>query len=209
MKKETIVNAITAVVFLVVGFLTGYMYQAHQQSSPQISAVAPGVPSGGMGQAAAGGSSAQALPPGHPPLDISATVKTLEDLATQNPQDPQPALDLANLYYDNRRFQEATEWYQKVLKLDPKNINARTDLGTAYFNLGQVQEALDQYKQSLKLDPKHEPTIFNTIIVNMEGTHDLAAARAAWEKLHGLNPNYRGLDALKQRLDAASASAKP
>jgi Tfp pilus assembly protein PilF len=209
LKKETIVNAITAVVFLVVGFLTGYMYQAHQQSGPQMAAVAPGAPAGGMGQAAAGGSNPQGLPPGHPPLEISSTVKTLEDLAAQNPQNPQPALDLANLFYDNRRFQEATEWYQKALKLDPQNINARTDLGTAYFNLGQVQEALDQYNQSLKMDPKHEPTIFNTIIVNLEGTHDLAAARAAWNKLHNLNPNYKGLDALKQRLDSASGSAKP
>ncbi|MGE5326979.1 MAG: tetratricopeptide repeat protein [Deltaproteobacteria bacterium] len=209
MKKETIINAVTAFIFLVVGFLTGYMYQAHQQSGMQIAAVAPGAPAGAMGQAATGDSSVQGLPPGHPPLDISAAVKTLEDQAAQNPQDPQPALNLANLFYDNRRFQEATEWYQKALKLDPNNINARTDLGTAYFNLGQVQEALNQYNQSLKLDPKHEPTIFNTIIVNLEGTHDLAAARAAWNKLHDLNPNYKGLDALKQRLDAVSASAKP
>ena len=210
LKKETIVNAVTAVVFLVVGFLTGYMYQAHQQSAPQTAAVAPGAPAGGMGQAAAaGGATPQGLPPGHPPVDISASIKTLEDQAAQNPQDPQPALDLANLFYDNRRFQEATDLYQKALKLDPNNINARTDLGTAYFNLGQVQEALAQYDQTLKLDPKHEPTIFNTIIVNMEGTHDLAAARAAWNKLHDLNPNYKGLDALKQRLDAASSSAKP
>jgi tetratricopeptide (TPR) repeat protein len=206
MKKELI---ITAIVFLGVGFLTGYMFQAHQQSSPQVAAVSPGAAAGGMGQSAAEGSNPQGLPPGHPPLDISASVKTLEDIAAQNPQDPQPALALANLFYDNRRFQEATEWYETALKLDPKNTNARTDLGTAYFNLGQVKEALDQYNQSLKLDPKHEPTIFNMIIVNMEGTHDLAAARAAWNKLHDLNPNYKGLDALKQKLDAASSSSKP
>lgn len=206
MKKELIV---TAVVFLGVGFLSGYMYQAHQKSGPQTAAVAPGAPAGGMGQAAASGEAVQGLPPGHPSVDISATVKTLEDQAAQNPQDPQPALNLANLFYDNRRFQEATNWYQKALKLDPNNVNARTDLGTAYFNIGQVQDALAQYNQSLRLDPKHEPTIFNTIIVNLEGTHDLAAARAAWNKLHDLNPNYKGLDSLKQRLDAASGSARP
>lgn len=212
MKKELIA---TAVVFLGVGFLAGYMYQAHQQVSPQSAAVTPNASPAGMGQDASaqaagpGGSTVQGLPPGHPPLNIAATIKTLEDQAAQNPQDPEAALRLANLFYDNQRFQEAADWYEKALKLDPTNVNARTDLGTAYFNLGRAQDALAEYDQTLKLDPRHEPTIYNTIIVNLEGTHDLAAARAAWNTLHGMNPNYKGLDSLKERLDAASGSSKP
>ena len=145
----------------------------------------------------------QGLPPGHPPLNLDSTIKAFEDAAAQNPQDPEPVLRLANLLYDNRRFQDAVQWYQKALKLDPKNVNARTDLGTAYFSLGRPQDALKEYKQSLQIAPRHEPTIFNLIVVNLEGTHDLAAARAAWEKLHAMNPNYKGLDELQQRLDAA------
>lgn len=134
----------------------------------------------------------------------------LQDQAAQNSQDPQPPLKLANLFYDNRRFQDAADWYEKALKLDPNNANAHTDLGTTYFNLGRAQDALAEYNKSLKLDPRHEPTIYNTIIVNLEGTHDLAAARAAWKKLHGMNPEYKGLDSLKQRLDAAAgARTKP
>jgi tetratricopeptide repeat protein len=210
MKKELIA---TAVVFLGVGFLTGYMYKAHQQESPQSAVVMPGATTAGMGQEAsaqaAGGSTVQGLPPGHPPLNIAATIKTMEDQAAQNPQDPQPPLLLANLFYDNQRFQEAATWYEKALKLDPTNVNARTDLGTAYFNLGRAQDALAAYNQTLKLDPRHEPTIYNTIIVNLEGTHDLAAARAAWNKLHGINPAYKGLNELKQRLDAASGASRP
>ncbi len=145
----------------------------------------------------------QGLPPGHPPLNIAETIKALQDQAAQNPQDPDGPLRLANLFYDNQRFQEAADWYEKALKLDPKNVNARTDLGTAYFNLGRPQDALAEYKKSLELEPQHQPTIYNSIIVNLEGTHDLAAARAAWKKLNALNPNYKGLDGLKQRLDAA------
>ena len=212
MKKELIA---TAVVFLGVGFLTGDMYQSHQQASPQTTVVSPNVPPAGMGQDASapaagpGGSNVQGLPPGHPPLNIAATIKTMEDQAAQNPQDPEAALRLANLFYDYQRFQEAAGWYEKALKLDPNNVNARTDLGTAYFNLGRAQDALAAYNQTLKLDPRNEPTIYNMIIVNLEGTHDLAAARAAWNKLHGINPDYKGLNDLKQKLDAASGSSKP
>lgn len=216
MKKETI---ITAIVFFGVGFLAGYIYDAHQKTRPPHTASVPvgegsssgiqDVPSG----AAAGRTSGTAnpgLPEGHPPLDIDSMIKALEEQAAQNPQDPEPPLRLANVFYDHRRFQEAVEWYQKALKLDPKNVNARTDLGTSYFNLGRPPEALAEYRKSLEIDPKHEPTIFNTIVVNLEGTHDLAAARAAWERLHRMNPNYPGLDRLKQSLDAGGgASLRP
>lgn len=212
MKKELVA---TAVVFLGVGFLAGYIYEAHQQAGPQASpTVSTGGTPAGMaqdpsGQAAAGtaGAAMQGLPPGHPPLNIASTIKMLQDQAAQNPQDPQPPLRLANLFYDNQRFQDAADWYEKALKLDPNNANAHTDLGTTYFNLGRAQDALAEYNKSLELDPRHEPTIYNTIIVNLEGTHDLAAARAAWKKLYGMNPEYKGLDSLKQRLDAAAAGA--
>lgn len=209
MKKELIV---TAVVFLGVGFLGGYIFQSTRQAGPQTVVVTPSPSSGAVGQetsgqAASGGSPMQGLPPGHPPLNIAETIKTLQDQAAQNPQDPDAALRLANLFYDNQRYQEAANWYEKALKLDPKNVNARTDLGTVYFNLGRPTEALAEYKKSLEQEPTHQPTIYNSIIVNLEGTHDLAAARAAWKKLNGLNPSYKGLDALKQKLDAAGGAA--
>jgi tetratricopeptide (TPR) repeat protein len=218
LKKETVTTAITALVFLVVGFLAGYIYESHRKTPTPAAVVAPAdAPSGGTAQtgldtsaqgSAAGG--VQGLPPGHPPLNLDSTIKAFEDAAAQNPQDPDPALRLANLFYDNQRFQDAAEWYEKALKLDPKNVNARTDLGTVYFSLGRTEDALAEYKKSLQIDPRHEPTIFNTIIVNLEGTHDLAAARAAWEKLHAMNPDYKGLDGLKQRLDAAQgAGSRP
>ena len=195
MKKETI---ITAIVFLGVGFLAGYIFESHQKS-PEQAVTMPAATAPAQGDPA----SAQGLPPGHPPINMDSTIKALEEQAAQNPSDPQPLLMLANAFYDHQRFQEAVGWYQKALALDPKNVNAQTDLGTAYFNLGRAQDALAAYKKSLEIDPTHQPTIFNSIIVNLEGTHDIAAARAAWEKLHKMNPNYQGLDSLKQRLDAA------
>jgi cytochrome c-type biogenesis protein CcmH/NrfG len=211
LKKETVVTAATAVIFLVVGFLAGYIYDQHQKTSAPAAAVAPGdAPSGGMAQAPSGApaqgaaaGSMQGLPPGHPPINIDSTIQALEDQAAQSPQDPNAALRLANFFFDHQRFQDAVPWYEKALKLDPKNSDARTDLGTVYFNLGQPQKALEEYKKSLEADPRHEPTIYNMIIVYMEGMHDAAAARAAWEKLHAMDPNYKGLDSLKQKLDAA------
>lgn len=217
MKKEIF---ITAVVFFGVGFLVGYIYDAHQRAdaSGGVPAVTGAASPGGMQgvSAAAGGAvdtpgtPAPDLPQGHPPLNIETAVAALKQQAAHNPEDPEPPLRLANLLYDQQRFQEAVDWYEKALKLDPRNVNARTDLGTSYFNLGRPQQALDQYRKSLEIEPNHQPTMFNIIVVNLEGMHNVAAARAAWERLNRLNPNYPGLDRLKRSLDAAGAtSARP
>lgn len=148
----------------------------------------------------------QALPEGHPPIDMAAVMKTLEEQAAQSPSDPEPRLKLANYLYDHQQWQRAIDWYQKVLALDPKNVSARTDLGTAYFNAGRPDDALREYGKSLEYDPTHQPTLFNSIVVNLDGLHDLAAANRAWERLHKLNPNYPGLDRLKGRLEAAAGA---
>jgi tetratricopeptide (TPR) repeat protein len=204
LKKETI---ITAVVFFAVGFLAGYIYDAQKNWNAQrAAATAPQAPADAAGGAAStSGGMGGALPEGHPPIDTSAIIKTLEQQAAQNPQDAEVRLKLANYLYDHQQWQQAIEWYQKALQLDPKNVSARTDLGTAYFSSGHPQEALQEYRQSLKVDPTHQPTLYNSIIVYLDGLHDVAAAKQAWERLNKMNPSYPGLDRLKDRLEAAGA----
>jgi hypothetical protein len=207
MRKETI---LTAVVFLVVGFLAGYITDAQlnwsgRQKAAVAGAATPAEMPGGAGSssAAAAGMSTSGLPPGHPPIDASLVTQQLESLARQSPKDPEAALKLANYLYDQHQYGKSIEWYQRVLALDPKNVNARTDMGTAYFYTGHPRDALEQYQQSLKVDPRHEATLLNMIVVNLDGTHDLAAAQAAWERLRKVNPNNPQLESLKERLDAA------
>lgn len=210
MKKETV---LTAVVFLVVGFLAGYITDAQLNwSARQKAAVAsspPQMPAGGTPSAPAGGTMPSGLPEGHPPIDAAAIVKQLQDLAAQNPKDVDVRLKLANFLYDQRQYAQAIEWYQRVLELDPKNVNARTDLGTSYFYTDRPKEALREYRKSLELDPRHEPTLLNMVVVNLEGTHDLAAAQAAWDRLRKVNPNHPALESLKQKLDTARGAAGP
>jgi Flp pilus assembly protein TadD len=219
MKKETV---ITAAVFLAVGFLAGYIYDSQRnwsrQEQPPASAGTSGAsdavtPSSGTPAQASGsaeaGATGRALPPGHPSLETAAQMKDLEEQASRNPTDPDPPRKLANLFYDQHMFEQAVTWYQRALTLSPNDVSARTDLGTAYFNLGRFADALAEYNQSLKIDPTHEPTMYNIIVVNLEGTHDLKAARAAWEKLNRRDPNYPGLAGLKERLEAGAAGAIP
>ena len=211
MKKETL---ITALVFLVFGFLAGYIYKAQTgHSSAGVPAVgsAPSSPAGDSGASGSAdmgsGATAAVLPPGHPPIDDTAMVQALEEQANSNSQDPAPALKLANYLYDHGKYEEAIRWYQKAVQLDPTNVNASTDLGTCYFNVGRADDALRQFHHSLTIEPRHQPTLYNMIVVEMEGKHDYTAAADAWETLHRINAAYPKLDDLKHQLDQARVSA--
>ena len=220
LKKETV---IAAVVFFGAGFLAGYVYDAQRnagaisaetassvQSSPSrtengenstTNADRASVASSASDAATAAGMPASSgLPQGHPPIDSGSTIKLLEDRAAKDSGDPKPRLELANFLYDQKQFKQAITWYQNTLDLDPKNISARTDMATCYFNLGRPEEAIREYRKSLQLDPNHQPTLFNLIVANLHGTHNLPAAQSAWDELHRLNPDYPGLDSLKQGL---------
>ena len=213
MKKETI---LTAVIFLAVGFLAGYITDAQmnwngRQKAAQMAATPSEMPppAGAASAPAGGGMAQQGLPEGHPPIDTAAVVQQMESMAAQSPNDVDIRLKLANFLYDQKQYSKAIEWYQRALELAPKNVNARTDLGTAYFYTGRSQDALREYDKSLAIDPKHEPTMLNAIVVNLDGPHDLAAAQKAWDRLYKLNPNHPALAGLKERIAAARAGGSP
>jgi tetratricopeptide (TPR) repeat protein len=134
----------------------------------------------------------------------------MEQQVAANPQDPAPALKLADFLYDQGDFQQAIPWYEKAVALDTKDVNASTDLGTCYFNVGRPDDALRQLRHSLTIEPRHEPTLFNIIVVNMEGKRDYKAALQAYNVLHQIDPGYPKLDELKKKLDAdARGTATP
>jgi TPR repeat protein len=214
-KIETIV---TAIIFFSVGFLAGFIYKSQRQVSVPAAAVATAgtsVPDAGLaaGAGAMGGGAggnidpSTGLPNGHPPLEVAQVIENLTQRAKQNPKDPQVPLELANYLYDKHYFNLAINWYQRALTLSPQDINARTDLGTSYFYTGQPQQALAEYDKALKQNPNHQPTLFNLIVVSLEGTHDLRAATKYWNELNRQNPNYPGLRDIKTKLDAAMTSA--
>lgn len=207
-KKETV---ITVIVFFSVGFLAGYIYQAqHGSSSAAISSAAAATPaeSGASDTTAAASSAPDSnapLPAGHPPLDDATRIRFYTEEAGQNASDPAPRLKLADFLFDKRRFSEAIPWYKQSLALDPRNADAQTDLGTCYYSLGHPHQAIAQFNLALQIDPNHAATIFNMIVVNLEGTRDLGAARMSYQRLLQLDPNYPGLSQIKQSLDAAAA----
>lgn len=114
----------------------------------------------------------------------------LLSLLRTNPQDVKTLIELGNLYYDHGRFQEAVEYYGQALVIDPNNVNVRTDRGTSYWNQGQADLAIAEFNRSLLTNPTHPQTLYNLGVVHLNGKHNPAAARKAWEALLLHHPDY-------------------
>jgi cytochrome c-type biogenesis protein CcmH/NrfG len=131
----------------------------------------------------------------------------LKSTATQHPEDSATRIQLANMYFDAERFQEAARWYEEALKIAPKDVNASTDLGIAYYYMNQPDKALAQFEHSLSLDPKHAKTLLNVGIVRAFGKQDLNGASAAWEEvLKVAPPNSDEAQAARQALEGVRAA---
>lgn len=187
---------LTALIFAAIGFMGGYVYFRETAGSPMQPPVRPASPAA---------TQSQDLPEGHPPLDVSERWRELEARATSNPDDPQAALDLANLLYDMQNWEEAVTWYERALALQPKNTNARTDMATAYFNLNRYEEAIAAYKRALETEPDKPQALYGLALALLHGQQDRDGARRAFEQLRRTNPNFPGVALLEETLGQEAA----
>jgi tetratricopeptide (TPR) repeat protein len=203
LKTEAIAFALAGVLF---GLIAGWIIGTQQAASSSSAA---------LEQAAARQAPAQEPVRQQPILD-EAKVTAYKSAAQQNPSNPEPKVQLANLYFDAERYEDAIEWYTAALKLLPKDVDVSTDLGVSYYYTNQPDKALAQFDQSLKINPTHTKTILNVGIVKAFGKQDLPGAEAAWQQVLKLSPDSpegqaakRALDSLRSAHPPAGSSAKP
>ena len=174
------------------GILVGWIVGSQQTGRT----AAPAVASAPSSQAAAGSGAA----PAPPPLDESRA-SAMKTTAQQNPTDAVTRVQLANMYFDAGRFQEAADWYEQGLKIHPKDINASTDLGIAYYYMNEPDRALARFERSLAVDPSHAKTLLNIGIVRAFGKQDLKGAAEVWQKVLVVAPSSEEARAAQQALD--------
>jgi tetratricopeptide (TPR) repeat protein len=133
-------------------------------------------------------------------------VNALKAVAEREAANPKPRVELANLYFDAQKFDDAIKWYEAALKLNPNDVNVSTDLGVAYYYTNDPEKALEQLDRSLKIDPKHAKTLLNIGIVKAFGKQDLEGASKAWQQVIQLAPDSPEGQAAKRALDTFKSS---
>jgi cytochrome c-type biogenesis protein CcmH/NrfG len=194
MRADAIVFGIAGTLFgLIIGWVLGSQQTA--RTARQAAPVAQAAPAQTQQQAA----------PQPVPVD-QARVKALESVAAQNAKDPQPRVQLANMYFDAEQFPDAIKWYEQAIALNPKDANVSTDLGVAYYYTNQPDRALRQFDHSLSVDPKHIKTLLNVGIVRAFGKQDLQGAAQAWQRVVEIDPNSPEGQAAKKGLDGIKSA---
>ncbi|MFC1546359.1 tetratricopeptide repeat protein [bacterium] len=65
-------------------------------------------------------------------------------------------IELGKFYFINQKFEQAKKEFKRVLKLEPKNIEAFYNLALAYEATNDNDLAKKYYEQVLELDIKHK-----------------------------------------------------
>jgi tetratricopeptide (TPR) repeat protein len=190
MKSDAIMFGIAGIAFgLIAGWIIGTQQATVRPAPAPAAAAAPA--SATQSQAAI--------------LD-EAQVNALQSVAERDTSNPKPRVDLANLYFDAERFDEAIKWYEEALKLNPNDVNVSTDLGVSYYYTNQADRAIAQLNRSLEIDPKHVKTLLNIGIVKAFAKQDLQGASEAWQQVLQLSPDSPEGQAAKRALDTFQSS---
>jgi cytochrome c-type biogenesis protein CcmH len=189
MKAESIIFSIAGMVFgIILGWILG------DQMARREPVIAP--------PPAQTGSAEQ--PRQVPPLDEDR-VKALTTLAENDKKNVEARLQLATLYSESERYQDAVKWYEDAVAIDPKNVEASTALGVAYYYTNQPDRALEQFERSLKVQPAHPKTLLNQGIVRAFGKQDLDGAAQSWQKIIDQAPDSPEAQAARQGIETIKA----
>ncbi len=83
--------------------------------------------------------------------DNAKAIQAYENLAKSAPDNTDVEYALANLYSDKGDFDNARDQLSKMLKADPKNLNALLAMGQLEVRAGKAQAALDPLNRALSL----------------------------------------------------------
>ena len=129
-------------------------------------------------------------------------------------------LGKADLFYQQRKFQEAADVYKKCLEKDPPKIIlpfVLSGLGTAKEDAGDYAAAIEAYKQFVAEFPDHilAPKIYESLGRVYELSRNVEAAKEVYEKIITMFPatfwaekaraRYQALAPQPFQLDASPA----
>jgi len=187
-----------AVLCLLVGIAAGWFIRGSQSpaAAPVAASAATQAPAG-MGDA-----SAQPTPEQMKKMADAQAAPLVKQLES-DPNNADLLAKIGNIYYDTQQYPVAIDYYQRFLKLQPRNTNVRTDLATAYWYLGSVDNSIAEFDKALSYEPNKPNALFNLGVVKWQGKMDVNGAVAAWQKLLATNPTYENKDKVEQLIAQA------
>ncbi|HEY8111005.1 MAG TPA: tetratricopeptide repeat protein, partial [Candidatus Nitrosotenuis sp.] len=107
----------------------------------------------------------------------------------QSKQDKNLELLIGNFYYCDNQYTKAINSYDKLLKVDPNNLNSLVNKGIATSKLGNHKEAIALYDKVLEIDPNYFDALHcKGDSLTLLSKHD--EALSCYEQTLEIDPNY-------------------
>jgi cytochrome c-type biogenesis protein CcmH/NrfG len=172
-----------AALCLVVGLALGYLFRGSQSPAP------PALEAANPQPAATAAGMAGQMPSLEDMKKMADTkAQPLIDKLKSDPNNVDLLTQIGNIYKATHQFQDAATYYDRVVRLDAKNVAIRTELASCLYYNGDVDGALGQLEQSLHYDPKDANSLFNLGMIKWQGKKDAKGALTAWRELLKTNP---------------------
>ena len=118
-----------------------------------------------------------------------AEAEQVYKLLLQEQPDSVDALNLLGaLVYEDSRYEEAQDYFERVLNLKP-GAESHNSMGIVLKARGHYQEAVDHYRQALTLKPE-QPEVLSNLGNALKEIGELEEAIAVYEQALALRPNY-------------------
>jgi len=125
--------------------------------------------------------------------DVEAEAGRIRELLAQNPDDQALMRALGNVYFDAARWEEARNWYERVLQQIGGDPDVETDLAVVYRNLQRPERALSLLQKVVREAPDHWQAWYNLAVVQHFDLHHHGEALKALEKLEALAKEDPGI----------------
>lgn len=176
-KKEILIIIGLVILSLVVGVTIGKM----RGQSAKRDVTSPQVTHQGKAQEAA-------QPQIEQPFEQYDYTAQIQRVLKERPNDPKAFAGAGDIYFEQRKFIDAIEYYKKAIALDPHDIDTYNDIGLSYHYIGRSDEGLKYVEEGIKRNPAYQRIwLTKGFILAIRG--DIAGARSAWEKAYRINPN--------------------
>ncbi|HWW74949.1 MAG TPA: FG-GAP-like repeat-containing protein, partial [Pyrinomonadaceae bacterium] len=93
--------------------------------------------------------------------DLAASQKEAEAAAAAQPNAPQPAYMLGLIARQQNRIDDAVAAFQRVLKLDPRDVGANVQVGQLYLQQRKFPEAVAALRTALEEEPYNGTALYN------------------------------------------------
>ncbi len=182
-KKETVI--IVTIIMLVIGFLGGVFYSALK--TPTSTSQYTGSQSTGQ--------------PAQDSQQQANRIFSLEQEIATSPDNVNALIELGDIYFDSKRYDEAILTFLTAEKITPANVHILNDLGLLYMSTGDNDTALKKFEAVLKIDPSHIHSLYYVGLVHRE-TGNTVKALQVFEEVLNLNPDPQLADAVQQEIAA-------